>query len=87
MAKKRTLVSQYGVVLRCDVIRKIVVENESEKTIEQSQVDLLVDLREDGFHHDDTLAFAGLPNVGKIVDALAPLVDEQWWRLSVLKAT
>ena len=71
------------VVLRSDVVRQVVVEDETKKTIEQSQIDLLVHLREDGLHHYIALSLARLPNVGQVVDTLTPFVDEKRGRLSV----
>lgn len=62
-----------SVVLRGDVVRQIVIENEAEKTIEQRQVDLLGDLRKDSLHEDIAFSFTCLPNIREIVNALAPL--------------
>lgn len=62
-----------GVVLCGNIIGQIMIEDESEQTIEQSQIDLLVNLRQHGFHQDIALSFAGFPNVSQIVDTLTPL--------------
>lgn len=49
------------------------IQDETEEAIKKRQVDLFVDLRKDGLHHDIALSFAGLPNVCQVVDTLAPL--------------
>ena len=67
------MIVRTGVVLGCDVICQIVVQNETKQAIEQRQIDLLVDLRKHGLHQNVAFAFAGLPNVSQVVDALAPL--------------
>lgn len=69
--------SQGGVILRRDVVRQVVIEDEAEKSIEEGEIDLLVHPREDGLHHHDTLAITCLPYVGQVVNALTPLVHEQ----------
>lgn len=79
----RSLKSFTDVILRCNVVRKIVVQNETEKAIQERQVNLLVYLRQDRLHHDNTFSFACLPDICQVIDALAPLVDQQWGRLSV----
>lgn len=62
-----------GIVLRCDVVRQIVVKNEAKKTVQQGQINLLVHLRKHSFHQDITFPFACFPDVSQVVDALAPL--------------
>ena len=74
-----------SVVLRGDIVRQVVVHDEANQTVEERQVNLLVHLRQDGFHHDVALSFTGLPNVGQVVDALAPLVDQERRRLGILQ--
>ena len=51
-----------------------------QETVEQREIDLLVDLREGRLHHD---VLARLPDVGQVVDTLTPFVDEKRGRLSV----
>ena len=68
-----TFVGQDGIVLGSNVIRKIVVKNKAEKSIEQRQIDLFVYLREHSFHENVTFALACFPNVGQVVDTLTPL--------------
>jgi hypothetical protein len=60
-----------------------VVKDEAEKTVQKRQVDLLVHLRELRLHQHNTLALARLPDLIEVVDTLAPLVNEQWWRLGI----
>ena len=59
------------------------IKDKPQQTVEQREIDLLVDLRQHGFHHDVTLALARLPDVRQVVDPLTPLVDEERRRLSV----
>ena len=80
-----TLVGQDDVVLRRDVVRQVVVENEAQQAVEQCQVDLLVYLGQNGLHHDVALALAGLPDVRQVVDTLAPLIHQERRRLGVCR--
>ena len=59
------------------------VHDQTKQTVKKCQVNLLVDFREDGLHHDIALALARFPDVGQVVDALAPLVDEKRRRLRI----
>ena len=73
------------VVLRRNIVRQVVVQNQTQQTVEQREVDLLVHLRENRLHEHVALALARLPDIGQVVDALAPLVHEQRGRLGVLQ--
>jgi hypothetical protein len=79
-----TFVGQHGVVLRRNIIRQIVIQNKAEQTVKKCKIDLLVNLGEYCFHHDIALSLTGLPNIGQVVDALTPFVDEKRWGLRVL---
>ena len=70
---RHILVSERGVILGSDVIRKIVVKNESEQAIEKGKIDFFVNFGEDSFHHYNAFSFACIPDVSQIVDTLAPL--------------
>ena len=59
------------------------VKDKSQETVEQREINLLVDFREDRLHHDVALALARLPDVRQVVDALAPLVHEKRRRLGI----
>ena len=59
------------------------IEDQTKQTVQQRQIDLLVDLGQDSLHHDVALALARLPDVRQVVDALTPLVDEKRGRLRV----
>jgi len=61
---RHILVGEDGVVLRGDVIGQVVVENESKKPVEESEIHLLVDFGENGLHHNVGLSVGSLPNVG-----------------------
>ena len=75
------------VVLRRHVVGDVVVDDEAQQTVEQCKVDLLVDLLELSLEHDDALALGRVPHVVKVVDAEAPLVDQQRRRLGVAGLT
>ncbi len=77
------LVCEDSVVLRSDVIGQIVVQNETKQLVKQRQINLLVSLREDGFRHNIIFSFTCLPDVGQVVDALAPLVSQKGWWLHI----
>ena len=51
--------------------------------VEQREVDLLKHLFKLALHHDHALPVGRLPHVGQVVNAVAPLVDEQGGGLSV----
>ena len=77
-----------SVVLGCYIISQVVVQDEAQKTIEQSQIDLLVDLRKHSLHEHVAFTFASLPDIGQVIDALAPLQKlyelepsvSKWWQ-------
>ena len=71
------------VVLGRHVVGDVVVHDQPQKPVEQGEVDLLVDLRELGLHHDHALALVRVPDLLEVVHALAPLVDQQRRRLGV----
>ena len=62
------------------------IKDKPQQTVEQREIDLLVDLRKDRLHHDIALALTRLPDIGQVVDTLTPLVDEKrrWLRVSGL---
>jgi hypothetical protein len=62
-----------SVILCCDIVRQVVVENETKKTVQQRQIDLLIHLRKHSFHQDIAFPLTGFPDVCQVVDALAPL--------------
>lgn len=53
--------------------------------VQQSEVDLLKHLLKLALHHDDTLSIASLPDVHQVIDAGAPLVDQEGRRLQVCR--
>ena len=77
------LVVDDDVVLRRHVIRNVEVNDEPQQLIEQSQVDLLVQLLQLGLHEDVALAVGRLPNLLQVVNSLTPLVDEEWRRFRI----
>mmetsp|Transcript_6179 Transcript_6179/g.20144 ORF Transcript_6179/g.20144 Transcript_6179/m.20144 type:complete len:665 (-) Transcript_6179:1552-3546(-) len=77
------LVGDGHVVLRRHVVGDVVVDDEPEEPVQQSQVDLLVDLLQLGLEHHDALAVRRVPDLLQIIHALAPLVAEQGRRLRV----
>lgn len=80
------LVGQRRVVLACDVVGQIVIQDETEETIEKRQVNLFVDLGKDSLHHDVAFAIARLPDLVEVVDTLAPFIDQKGRGLGVLRS-
>ena len=59
------------------------IHDESEQSIQQRQVNLLVELFVLRLEHHDALAFASLPYVRQVIDSLAPFVHEERRRFTV----
>lgn len=57
------------VVLCRHVVGDVVVYDESEETVEQSEVNLLVHLVVARLHHHITLSLTGVPYILKVIDA------------------
>mmetsp|Transcript_2955 Transcript_2955/g.8791 ORF Transcript_2955/g.8791 Transcript_2955/m.8791 type:complete len:467 (+) Transcript_2955:3703-5103(+) len=74
-----------NVVLGRHVVSDVVIDDQPQQPVEKREVDLLVYLLEVRLHHDYALAVGRVPNILQIVDALAPLVDEQRRRLRVCR--
>ncbi|KAI3486863.1 hypothetical protein L1887_49501 [Cichorium endivia] len=72
-----------NVVLGGDVVGQIVVHDESQQAIEQREVDLFKHLAERRLHEHVALALGSVPDVVRVVDAVAPLVHQQRRRLRV----
>jgi hypothetical protein len=62
-----------SIVLGRDVIRQIVIEDKTQQAIQERQVDFFINLRKHSLHHDHAFAFAGFPDVGQVINPLAPL--------------
>jgi hypothetical protein len=56
---------------------QVVVHDETQETVEKSEIDLFVDLRQLSFHQDVAFSLASFPNFVQVVDSLTPLVDEE----------
>ena len=57
------------------------INDKSQESVQQSQINLLVKFLELSFQHDITLSLTGLPDVLQVVNTLTPLVHQEWWRL------
>ena len=79
------LVVDHHVVLGCHVVSNVVVHDQPEKSVEKGEINLLVEFLKLALHHDGALAVPGLPDVLQVVDALTPLVGQQWWGLAVTR--
>mmetsp|Transcript_3491 Transcript_3491/g.11579 ORF Transcript_3491/g.11579 Transcript_3491/m.11579 type:complete len:907 (-) Transcript_3491:778-3498(-) len=77
------LEGEVDVVLGGHVVGDVVVEHQPQEAVEQGQVDLLVHLGVLRLDADDALAVGRVPHVRQVVDAEAPLVDEEGRRLRV----
>ena len=71
------------IILRGHVISQVVINNQPEKLVQESEVNLIVELLKFGLHQYDTLIFGDIPDISEVIDALAPLIDKQWGRLRV----
>lgn len=68
--KKRTcLVVDDDVVLGRHVISNVVVNNETQQPVKQSQIDLLVHLLVARLQHDIALSLSSLPHILQVVDS------------------
>ena len=59
------------------------VQNETQETIEKSQIDFLVGLGEDCLHHDITFTVCSFPDIRQVIYALTPLIDKQRRRFGI----
>ena len=64
---KSTFVVDHNVVLCGHVIRNVMIDDQSEKSVEKSQINLLVNLLKLRFHHHIAFSLTRLPNVLWIV--------------------
>ena len=62
------LVVDDNVVFGCHVISDVVVDDEPEQPVEESEIDLLVHLLEVRLQHDITLALTCVPHILQVVD-------------------
>jgi hypothetical protein len=62
-----------GVVLGCHVVSEIVIQDKMKEAIQECEVNLLVDLGENGLHKHIAFALTGFPAVHQVVYALTPL--------------
>lgn len=67
--KKTCFVVDDDVVLGCHVISNVVVNDETQQPVEQSQIDLLVHLLVARLQHDVALSLSSLPHVLQVVDS------------------
>ena len=74
------------IILSGHVVRQVMIDNQSEEFVQESKVDLIVELFELGLHKDDALVLRDIPDIRQIVDTLAPFVDEEggWLRITRL---
>ena len=77
------LEGDYHIILRSHVIGQVVINNQPEELVQEGEVNLIVELLKFGLHQHDTLIFGDIPYISEVIDALAPLIDEQWGRLRV----
>ncbi|CAN8015573.1 unnamed protein product, partial [Ixodes persulcatus] len=74
------------VVLGSHVVGNVVVHNETQQSVQQRQIDLLIHLLKARLEHHVALPFRSVPHVlqvGRRPRTLAPLVHEQGWGLGV----
>ena len=66
-----------------EVVGEVVVDDQTEEAIEKRQVNLLVHSRKGRLDADYTVSFRGVPDIGQIIHAQTPLVNQQRRWLSV----
>lgn len=79
------LVGDDNVVLTSHVIGNIVIHDQSEQSIQEGEIHLLVGLFEFGFEEHQRLTLRGIPNTMEVVDTLAPLIHQQRRRFSITR--
>ena len=57
------LIVDHHVVLSSHVISNVMIHDETEESVKQGQINLLIELLECALHHDVTLTIARLPDV------------------------
>lgn len=62
------LIIDHDVVLRCHIIGDVMINNQTQQSIEQSQIDFLIKFLELRLQQNVAFAFSDVPNVGEIVD-------------------
>ena len=77
------LVGDHHVVLRCHVVRQVVIHDQAEKPVQQCWVHFLVDFVHLGLNQDRRTVVGCVPDVCEIVESLTPFVDKQRGRLLV----
>ena len=71
------LIAQLDVVLGGYVVGQVMVHDQTKQSVQQSKIDLLVDLGQFSLDHHVGFALGSLPNVGQVVDSLRPLVRQE----------
>ena len=71
------------VVFGGHVISDVMVDDKPEESIQKSEIDLLIDFIETGLEQDKRLPLGGIPSTMQVIDALAVLVEQEWWGLVV----
>ncbi len=67
------------VVFSGHVISDVMVDDKPEESIQESEIDLLIYFIEAGLEQDKRLSFSGIPSTMQVIDALAVLVEQEWW--------
>ena len=51
-------------------------KDETQKAIQQGQINLLIHFGKNSLHQNIAFAFASFPDIGQIIDALSPLREK-----------
>ena len=71
------------VVFGGHVISNVMVNDKPEESIQESEINLLIYFIETGLEQDKRLPLRGIPSTMQVIDALAVLVEQEWWRFVV----
>ena len=71
------------VILRGAVIGNVMIDNQSQQAVQHGQIDFFEHSFKFRLQHHDAFAFARVPDIGQVVDALTPLIHQQRRRLCI----
>eukprot|EP00398_MALV-I-01_sp_L67-1_P000203 gene202-gene343 len=72
------LVVDNNVVLGCHVICDVVIDDQTQQTIQQGKINLLTQLFKFRFKESNALAFTSVPYIRQVIDTDTILVHKQW---------
>jgi hypothetical protein len=61
------------------------INDKSQKFVQEGEVDFIIELFKLGLHENDTLVIGCIPDISQVVYSLTPLVDKKWGRLRITR--